>query len=85
MPASTWIRKRSFASRSGEISNMSISPRASRASVADQLSTLSELIVAARTPIRSAATIWLRINASKGEISNAGPAPASRSSLVAMK
>ena len=46
---------------------------------------LSELIVAARTPIRTAAAIWLRINASSGEISKAGPAPLSRRSLVAIK
>jgi len=46
---------------------------------------LSELMVAARTPIRSAAAIWFRISASSGEINNAGPAPASRSNLVAMK
>jgi hypothetical protein len=30
-------------------------------------------MVTARTPIRSAAAIWLRINASKGEMSKAGP------------
>jgi hypothetical protein len=85
IPASTCVRKRSFASRSGEINRMSISPLASLASTAAQSSMLSELIVAARTPIRSAAAIWLRISASSGEINNAGPAPASRSNLVAMK
>src|SRR5450830_598071 len=32
-----------------------------------------ELIVLARTPMRSAAAIWLRINASNGETSKTGP------------
>ena len=43
------------------------------------------LIVAARTPARWAISIWLRINASSGEISSVGPAPSSRSNRVAMK
>ncbi len=84
-PASTCVRKRSFARRSGEIKRMSTSPRARVASTWVQSSTLSELIVAARTPMRSAAAIWLRISASNGEISSAGPLPPSRSSFVAMK
>ena len=62
-----------------------MSPLASRASTSRHSSTLSELIVAARTPMRSAAAIWLRISDSNGEINSAGPLPASRSNFTAMK
>ena len=48
-------------------------------------SMLVELIVTARMPARSAAAIWLRISASSGLTITVGPAPASRSSLVATK
>ena len=46
-------------------------------------STLVELTVAARSPVRFAAAIWSRINASNGETTNVQPAPAARSALVA--
>src|SRR5215203_3216966 len=47
--------------------------------------TLPELIVAARTPARSAAATWLRISASSGDTMTVAPRPLSRSSLAAMK
>ncbi len=48
--------------------------------VADELFTVIE-----RSPSRVAASIWLRISASSGEMSSVGPSPASRSSCVARK
>ena len=50
-----------------------------------QSSRFALLIVAARTPMRSAASIWLRMRASSGDTNNVGPAPRSRSMRVAMK
>jgi hypothetical protein len=85
IPARTCVRNRSLAKRSGEINRMSTSPRASLDSTSLHSLTLSELIVSARTPIRSAAAIWLRISARSGDISSAGPLPPSRNSFVAMK
>ena len=55
------------------------------ASTSVHFAMLSELIVAARTPIRSAAAIWFRISASNGETNKAGPHPASLNILVEMK
>jgi hypothetical protein len=52
---------------------------------ASQSSRFVELIVCARRPSRTAASIWLRISASSGEMSSVGPSPASRSNFVAMK
>ncbi len=43
------------------------------------------LIVWARSPSRSAATIWFRISASRGLTISVGPAPASRRRAVATK
>ena len=74
-----------LANRSGAMSRMSTSSRSNVASTADHSSTLSEVILAARTPIRVAARIWFRIRDSKGDTNRAGPAPASRRSLTAMK
>ena len=48
-----------------------------------QSSTLVELIVAARSPARSAAVIWSRISASSGDTTSVGPTPGSRSAAVA--
>ncbi len=42
-------------------------------------------MVWARMPARSAASIWLRINASSGDTMTVAPAPCARSSAVAMK
>jgi len=39
----------------------------------------------ARMPKRSAAVIWLRINASKGDTIKVGPCPRSRNIRVPMK
>ena len=50
-----------------------------------QSATLPELMVAARTPARSAAFTWLRISANNGDTITVGPWPAERSSLAAMK
>src|SRR5258705_3964505 len=47
--------------------------------------TLPELIVAARTPARSAAATWLRISARSGDTMTVARGPPSRSSLAAMK
>ena len=85
MTPSIRSRKRSFAKRSGETSSRSISSLASRSAIGSKSSGFVELIVSARTPMRSAISIWLRISASSGETSSVGPAPRSRSSFVAMK
>ena len=53
--------------------------------MADQSSLLVELMVAARIPARSAASIWLRISASSGEMITVGPAPRLRIRAVATK
>ena len=53
--------------------------------ISSQSVTFDELMVAARTPARPAASTWLRINASSGETISAGPAPARRCSSAAMK
>ena len=45
----------------------------------------AELMLAARTPARSAAATWSRIRASSGETRIVGPAPRRRSSRVATK
>jgi hypothetical protein len=45
----------------------------------------AELIVAACTPARTAASIWLRINASSGETITVGPLPSARKRAVATK
>src|SRR6266545_544059 len=82
---STWVRNRGLLSRSGETSSRSTSPAASDRSTSDHSLWLVELIVAARMPMRRAASIWSRISASSGETSSVGPAPASRSSRVARK
>jgi hypothetical protein len=77
--------KRSLARRYGEISNMSILFPAICCSILSHSSLLSELIVAAVTPMRCAAAIWFRMGEIRGDINSAGPLPACRSSLVAMK
>ena len=64
---------------------MSTSPARTAFSTRSHSSWLSELIVSAQTPIRSAAAIWLRISASNGLTRSVGPRPASRSSRVVMK
>ena len=64
---------------------MSSSRRLTCSSTSCHWPVLVELTVRALSPIRTAAAIWLRISARSGEISRAGPCPASRSSLVAMK
>ena len=42
-------------------------------------------MVSARTPIPSAASIWFRMSAKRGETSSVGPAPWSLNIRVAMK
>ena len=81
--AVAWRANLGLASRSGEMSSTSSSsrPRASR--VASQSSTLAELMVAACSPARPAASIWSRISASSGEMTNVGPEPSARSAEVA--
>ena len=51
---------------------------ATRACTSSHSATLPELIVAARTPARSAAATWLRISASSGDTMTVGPWPRSR-------
>ena len=82
---STSSRKVGLFSRSGLTSRTSISPASTRARIADQSSMLVELIVAAWMPARSAASIWLRISASSGEMITVGPAPSPRIRAVATK
>ena len=81
----TSSRKDGLLRRSGLTRSTSISPASTRARMACQSSMLVELIVAARMPARSAASIWLRISASSGEMITVGPAPIARSSAVATK
>ena len=85
MTLSISSRKRSFANRSGETSSRSIWSSARRCTIGSNSSGFVELIVSARTPMRVAISIWLRISASRGDTSSVGPAPCSRSSFVAMK
>src|SRR6266536_368057 len=82
---STSRRNRSLFSRSGEISRRSTSPSRTWCSISSHSSRFPLLIVAARTPARSAIWIWLRMSASSGETSSVGPAPRSRSRRVATK
>ena len=46
---------------------------------------LPELMVAARTPSRSAIAIWLRISARSGLMISVGPWPSSRRTRVAIQ
>ncbi len=81
----TSSRKVGLFRRSGLTSSTSISPASTCARMADQSSRLVELIVAARMPSRAAASIWLRISASSGEMITVGPAPSPRNRAVATK
>ena len=74
-----------FAKRSGETRSTSIVLASSSAMTSSQTFWLSLLIVAARRPPRSAASIWLRMRPSRGETSSVGPAPRARSSAVVTK
>ena len=58
-------------------------PARTSVSTCDQASRLVELMVAARSPARSAAAIWSRIRASSGDTTSVGPAPCARSAAVA--
>ncbi len=78
-------RKAGLFSRSGLMSSTSTSSAAMASVMASHSSRFAELIVRARTPARSAASIWLRIKASSGETMTVGPAPRRRSSAVATK
>ena len=71
--------------RSGLTSSTSRSPLRTRSWISAQSATLLELIVAARTPARSAAATWLRIRANSGDTMTVAPCPDARSSLAAMK
>ncbi len=53
--------------------------------MAAQSSRLAELIVTARRPSRSAASIWLRIRLSSGLTMSVGPWPWSRRTRVAIQ
>jgi hypothetical protein len=78
-------RNAGLLNRSGETRSTSTSSREIAEVISSQSSRFSLLIVKARAPARSAIRIWLRISASSGETRIVGPAPASRSSGVAMK
>ena len=83
---STSSRKPGLFNRSGRNQqHVDLAARGSRRAPRAHSSALAELIVTARMPARSAASIWLRINASSGEMITVGPAPPSRSSAVATK
>ena len=81
----TSARNAGLLNRSGETRSRSTSSRSIAEVISSQSSRFSLLIVKARTPARSAIRIWLRISARSGETRIVGPAPASRSSRVAMK
>jgi hypothetical protein len=72
-------------SASGLTSSTSTSPAATSAWTVSHSSVLAELMVRARMPARSAASIWLRIKARSGETITVGPLPRFRSSAVATK
>ncbi len=82
---STSSRKPGLLSRSGLTSSTSTSPALIASLIGRHCSMLVELMVTARMPARSAASIWLRISASSGETMTVGPAPWARSSRVATK
>ena len=82
---STWSRKPGLLSRSGLTRSTSTSPAAIAWWMGSHCSRLVELIVTARMPARWAASIWLRIRASSGEMITVGPAPSARSRSVATK
>ncbi len=82
---STSSRKPGLLSRSGLTSSTSTSPALIASLIGCHCSMLVELIVTARMPARSAASIWLRIRASSGETMTVGPAPCERNSRVATK
>jgi hypothetical protein len=64
---------------------MSTAPAATSAWISSHSCGLAELIVRAWMPAREAESTWLRMRASSGETITVGPAPAERSSAVAMK
>ena len=75
---STSARNRSLANRSGEIEQeVDLVARRAASSIASQSSRFVAVDASRRgTPMRSAASIWLRMSASSGETSSVGPAPA---------
>ena len=81
----TSCRNSGLASRSGEINKTSTSSAAIRSLTPVHSLVFELLMVSARIPSRSAASIWLRIRASSGDTSSVGPDPLSRSIRVAMK
>ncbi len=81
--AVAWRANLGLARRSGEMSSTSSSSRLNASRVASQSSMLAELMVAAFSPARPAASIWSRMSASRGEITKVGPAPSARSADVA--
>ena len=88
MPPSTGMTAAAnsgLASRSGDTSTRSTSSACSRSVSSATVVLVDELTVMHRSPSRLAARIWLRINASSGEISSVGPSPCWRRMLVATK
>src|ERR1041384_6163825 len=67
------------------MSNTSTSPASNRCSIVGHSSLLLELIVSALTPMRIAASIWLRIRERSGETRRVHPLPRSRKSRVPRK
>ena len=82
---STSSRKPGLFNRSGETSSTSTAPDRIVSYTSPHCSLLALFTVTAWMPARSAAAIWLRINASNGEMITVGPAPPSRSNAVATK
>ena len=85
IPGSSRALKSSFANRWADTNRTSIRSAARSSSMEAQSSRLAELIVTARRPSRSAASIWFRISDSNGLTMSVGPWPASRRTRVAIQ
>ena len=85
IPGSSRALKSALANRWADTNRTSIRSAARSSSIAAQSSRLAELIVTARRPRRSAASIWLRISESSGLTTSVGPCPRSRRTRVAIQ
>ena len=85
IPGSTRALKSSLANRWADTNRTSIRFATRSSSIEPQSSRLAELIVTARSPSRSAASIWLRIRLSSGLTMSVGPWPWSRRIRVAIQ
>ena len=84
--AGSWCsRKLGLLRRSGLTNKRSTESVRSASRTSSHSVALAEFMVTARIPARSAATIWSRINANRGDTISVGPAPPARRSIVVTK